>query len=180
MKPFQRPTLPSSVPALLNVRCICRVLWNTSPHTDFSPFVSCRWEERCPVYSSFWRRRPCIGAAHPRPTTQNGKNARRSFLTRGRSRKLKLTLLYIHFKSQDVVSIICVGSVFKSWHLLEKGFLQKLGVLPKRINIRYLTQSSAIGAAFLAAKACALPLEIDFSKNYSELCCYENGKIIAR
>lgn len=148
--------------------------------------VSCRWEARSPKLPSVSRGRNCIGTAYPRPTTQHGKNARRSFLAQGRSQKLKLTVLYIHFKSQDVVSIICVGSVFKSWHLLEKGFLQKLGVLPKRINIRYLTQSSAIGAAWLAAKGRVLSLE--FSKNYFELCqsacpplcCYQNGKIISR
>ena len=77
--------------------------------------------------------------------------------------------------------MICVGSVFKSWHLLERAFLQKLGVSPKRINIRYLTQSSAIGAAFYAAKTmCGVDLQIDFSKNYDELCCYQNGKILHR
>lgn len=85
---------------------------------------------------------------------------------------------------QQEVSVICVGSVFKSWSLLEKAFLQKLSTQlstlksPLRVNIRYLTQSSAIGAAFFAAKSFGDQLTIDFSKNYRELCCYQHGKII--
>ena len=82
-------------------------------------------------------------------------------------------------KSQvEEVPIICVGSVFKSWPLLEGAFLQKIGFSSKKIYIRCLTKSSAIGAAFFAAKSFNLQLPIDFSKNYKELCCYKNGKII--
>lgn len=79
---------------------------------------------------------------------------------------------------EEELSVICVGSVFKSWKLLEKTFIEKLGIISKRINIRYLTQSSAIGAAYFAAKSHGVKLPIDFSKNYHELCCYQNGKIL--
>lgn len=81
-------------------------------------------------------------------------------------------------QKEEELSVICVGSVFKSWKLLEKAFLEKLGIISKRINIRYLTQSSAIGAAYFAAKSHGVKLPIDFSKNYHELCCYQNGKIL--
>lgn len=75
----------------------------------------------------------------------------------------------------DEVPIICVGSVFKSWTLMEEAFFAKIGACPKRIRIRYLTQTSAIGAAFFAARKVGVRLPIDFSDNYRELCCYKNG-----
>ncbi|CAE1283620.1 NAGK [Acanthosepion pharaonis] len=70
------------------------------------------------------------------------------------------------------LQVVCVGSVFKSWDLLRKGFIDVLqgysekGKL-KEISLLRLTQSVAIGAAFHGARTVNQILPIEYDKNYS-------------
>ncbi|KAI7692691.1 hypothetical protein SSS_02922 [Sarcoptes scabiei] len=79
--------------------------------------------------------------------------------------------------TNDHVSIICVGSVFKSWSLLERTFLNEIGPFSKLIEIIYLTETSAIGAAYFAAKD-SIRLPIDHRQHYQLLCRFQNGQKI--
>lgn len=73
--------------------------------------------------------------------------------------------------------MICVGSLFKSWPLLEKAFLDEIGRIPLRLNLVYCNATSAIGAAYYAAKVRAkIKLPIDHEKNYQTLCAYRDGE----
>lgn len=58
------------------------------------------------------------------------------------------------------LSIVCVGSVFNSWDLLEPGFVGLLSQHLKSFRLLKLKQSSAYGAAKLAAKQTGLDLSI--------------------
>ena len=101
-----------------------------------------------------------------------------------------------------------MGSVFKSWSLLESGFADRFNELFSvdevhhhhhhhhestdqsavshkstqlnniSLSVRFLTQTSAIGAAYYAALSFNKTLPIDFSKNYTELSTLSPGKII--
>ncbi|XP_054158103.1 N-acetyl-D-glucosamine kinase-like [Oppia nitens] len=66
------------------------------------------------------------------------------------------------------LSVVCVGSVFKSWSLLEPGFLSALTPELHELTLRLLTTSSAFGAAFLASRKSGHTLRMDFDRN-SEL-----------
>ena len=56
------------------------------------------------------------------------------------------------------LSIVCTGSVFKSWRLLKDGFVSCLKIeanrlhAAKRLDLITIESDSTIGAAFLAAK----------------------------
>ncbi|KAH9423130.1 hypothetical protein DERP_007724 [Dermatophagoides pteronyssinus] len=77
----------------------------------------------------------------------------------------------------DEISVICVGSVFKSWPLLEKKFLNEIGRIRLKLNLVYCNATSAIGAAYYAAKVKAkTKLPIDHEKNYQILCAYRDGQ----
>ena len=76
--------------------------------------------------------------------------------------------------------IVCIGSVWKSWNLLQGGFLETLGIpttegekgcnpILQRFSLIRLNVQSAIGAAYLAAPS-SLPKEL--SKNYSVIYSY--------
>lgn len=83
---------------------------------------------------------------------------------------------FLPFQTETKLSIVCVGSIFKSWQLLEARFLGTLDqhdlVRSKCLSIRYLTESSAVGAAYFAAKQAGHELNIEFAKNYQLLCTY--------
>lgn len=89
-----------------------------------------------------------------------------------------LFILFVFVQRGDEVDIICVGSVFKSWKLMEQSFLDHLGVHQIKMNIRFLTQSSAIGAVYYASKHFGYELNIEFKQNYKQLCCYHKGNIV--
>lgn len=72
--------------------------------------------------------------------------------------------------------IVCVGSVFKSWPLLEKGFVEGLGNHYAKCTLMTLNCSAAIGAAFLAAKNQDFKLPLDFNKNASILYTFDSMK----
>lgn len=66
------------------------------------------------------------------------------------------------------VDIVCVGSVWLSWELLEPGFTRELESAKFRYDLKLLnlTNTMAYGAAYLAADAYDLDLPREYSKNY--------------
>ncbi|GIY53467.1 n-acetyl-D-glucosamine kinase [Caerostris darwini] len=77
-------------------------------------------------------------------------------------------------ESETGLPIVCVGSVFKSWPLLEKGFVAGIEKHYKKCTLMTLTNSSAIGAAYLGSKATGFELPMDYSKNTSILYTYNS------
>lgn len=61
------------------------------------------------------------------------------------------------------MNIICVGSVFKSWDLLESGFVETLGRRVKNFRLLGLKISSAYGAARLGAQCVGIDLQLGHS-----------------
>lgn len=68
----------------------------------------------------------------------------------------------------DEFSVVCVGSVWKSWHLLEPGFSKEIDATERRFGLKLLrlTQSMAIGAAYIAADAIKFYLPRNYENNY--------------
>lgn len=79
------------------------------------------------------------------------------------------------FQDPRGLNIVCVGSVWKSWNLLEKGFLEGLkAVKPTDVEIsKFILLSSksspALGAARLGAEAVGHDLPLDFKSNVDVL-----------
>lgn len=75
------------------------------------------------------------------------------------------------FLQDGGLKIVCVGSVWKSWDLLKKGFLQ--GIKPrnkKDVDIKELTllkllKPGHVGAAYLGARAVSHTIPADYSSN---------------
>lgn len=66
------------------------------------------------------------------------------------------------------VDVVCVGSVWQSWNLLESGFTRQLESAKFKYDLKLLklTNTMAFGAAYLAADTFDLMLPRDYSKNY--------------
>ena len=68
------------------------------------------------------------------------------------------------------LSIICVGSVWLSWELLQSGFIKELNEHKFPFELRLLKLkadvSMAIGAYYMAADSINFPMPRDYSKNY--------------
>lgn len=69
--------------------------------------------------------------------------------------------------------VVCVGSVFKSWHHLKEGFFAGLAGKVEEMTLLRLTKTSAVGCAYLAAKNCGIELPIDFKSNYEVFCHFK-------
>ncbi|XP_013780725.1 N-acetyl-D-glucosamine kinase-like [Limulus polyphemus] len=72
-------------------------------------------------------------------------------------------------ESEGGLPIVCVGSVFKSWELLKDGFHGALDSKLHEFSLLRLKTSSAIGAAFMGAKAVGVKLPLNFSENFYKL-----------
>ncbi|XP_058813860.1 N-acetyl-D-glucosamine kinase [Topomyia yanbarensis] len=66
------------------------------------------------------------------------------------------------------LDIVCVGSVWLSWELLEPGFTKELERAKFKYDLKLLklTNTMALGAAYIAADTYGLQLPRDYSKNY--------------
>ena len=75
-------------------------------------------------------------------------------------------------ESPGGLPIVCVGSVWKSWKLLEKGFLHKLkpnlksDTIVEELSLLRLKIGPETGAAYLAAKSIDYPLPRNYQDNY--------------
>lgn len=65
-------------------------------------------------------------------------------------------------------NIVCVGSVFKSWHLLKNGFVNEISKthVDFGISLISLTQPMAMGAVYVAADSIQENLPRDYSHNF--------------
>ncbi|XP_015782154.1 N-acetyl-D-glucosamine kinase [Tetranychus urticae] len=54
--------------------------------------------------------------------------------------------------NQDGLTVVCVGSVFKSWKLLRQGFIDESQTLGIALNLVRITRPSSLGATYLAAR----------------------------
>jgi N-acetylglucosamine kinase len=86
------------------------------------------------------------------------------------------------------LSIICVGSVWLSWELLQKGFIKELNQKKIPFELRLLklkpNVSMAVGAYYMAADSVDFPMPRDYSENYEIFFNYAgndmtNGKSIS-
>lgn len=70
--------------------------------------------------------------------------------------------------TKNNLNIVCVGSVWKSWPLLQNGFNTEIAKSTYKfgLNLITLTQAMAIGAAYLAADSINYDLPRDYSHNY--------------
>ncbi|CAL1531749.1 unnamed protein product [Lymnaea stagnalis] len=68
--------------------------------------------------------------------------------------------------------VVCVGSVFKSWQLLQPGFVEEMSATLPETGIREVTllrlnSEASLGAAALGAEAAGKQLPLDYANNAS-------------
>lgn len=65
--------------------------------------------------------------------------------------------------------VVCVGSVWLSFNLLQEGFVKQLQTTPqiKEISLLHLNVSGAVGAAYLASDHANLNIPKNYKENYS-------------
>eukprot|EP00040_Diaphanoeca_grandis_P043809 m.10325 g.10325 ORF g.10325 m.10325 type:complete len:339 (+) comp8251_c0_seq2:35-1051(+) len=74
--------------------------------------------------------------------------------------------------SKGVVTIVCTGSVWKSWEYIKGGFVAELEsapLCPSSYKLLQLSESAAVGAAFLGAKQEGTHIAIDFDANSTNI-----------
>lgn len=68
--------------------------------------------------------------------------------------------------AQGGLKVICVGSVWKSWRFMRKGFLEEIhGGSVDELSLLRLTTSSAMGACYLAAEKFDYPFGKPYDSN---------------
>lgn len=85
----------------------------------------------------------------------------------------KATLALLPEVSKDLIidgsfNVVCVGSVWKSWHLLKNGYTKEIAKrnFAHGLNLVHLTEAMAVGATYLAADAINYNLPRDYTKNF--------------
>jgi len=75
------------------------------------------------------------------------------------------------------LKIVCVGSVWKSWGLLEKGFVSSLSQSEDitEVTLVELTVGVAAGATYLGAEAAGFQIPRDYSKNVRQFFHYKKN-----
>lgn len=83
--------------------------------------------------------------------------------------------------SSGHLSVLCIGSVWISWELLKKGFINELREHNIPIEIRLLKLKSevspAVGSIYVAADSIEFPLPREYSKNYEIFFSYNQNDI---
>lgn len=75
------------------------------------------------------------------------------------------------FSADAGLKVVCTGSVWKSWDLLEEGFVEGLsscshhGVKINKLTLLTLNKPAAFGAVYLGAKKAGHHLSVDFNDN---------------
>lgn len=77
------------------------------------------------------------------------------------------------------LNIVCVGSVWKSWHLLKEGFLHEIekGTFSFGLKLLRLTEFMALGAVYIGVDATDYKMPRDYAKNYEVFHYYQNKSI---
>jgi len=73
-------------------------------------------------------------------------------------------------ESEGGIKVVCVGSVWKSWNLLRRGFVQEISQSEdiSELTLVELSVGMATGAAYLGAEAAGYELPRDYKKNVRE------------
>ncbi|XP_021355613.1 N-acetyl-D-glucosamine kinase-like [Mizuhopecten yessoensis] len=77
------------------------------------------------------------------------------------------------------LSVVCVGSVWKSWDLMKQGFMKEIESRDHRIrhlSLCELKQSAAVGAAGIGATSVGSTLPLDYAANASVFFQTQLGK----
>jgi len=75
------------------------------------------------------------------------------------------------FSEDAGLKVVCTGSVWKSWDLLEEGFVEALrscscaGVKVNKLTLLTLNKPAALGAVYLGANKAGCHLPVNFGKN---------------
>lgn len=77
------------------------------------------------------------------------------------------------------LNIVCVGSVWKSWHLLKEGFLTEIakGSFDFGLNLLRLTEHMALGAVYIGVDAKKYKMPRDYTKNYEVFHYYQKKSV---
>lgn len=73
------------------------------------------------------------------------------------------------------IHILCVGSVWLSWHLLQSGFVKYLqnNTNINELSLMRIKTTAAIGAAYMAVDKYNINLRRDYTKNYDIFYTYK-------
>jgi len=143
--------------------------------------MSCRSEIRCHLHSEFQKHIIAGLCAKLAEGAQKGDEmCKAMFRSAGKAlaNHIRALLPNVHpdlLNHRDGIPIVCVGSVFKSWPLLKKGFFKALKSNEskgerKRIKLSLLRVKTclATGAVYLGAKEADYYLPRDYSQNVQE------------
>lgn len=77
------------------------------------------------------------------------------------------------------LNIVCVGSVWKSWHLLKDGFLAEIGKGSFNFGLKLLrlTELMALGAVYIGVDAMNYKMPREYSKNYEVFHYYHSKSV---
>lgn len=77
--------------------------------------------------------------------------------------------------------ILCVGSVWLSWHLLKSGFVFYIqnNTNIEKFSLMKLKTTSAVGAAYMAADKHKFHLPRDYTKNYEVFYTYKHDENVS-
>ncbi|XP_064550409.1 N-acetyl-D-glucosamine kinase [Drosophila montana] len=89
------------------------------------------------------------------------------------ARMIKSLLPKVHrdlVKSGDL-SVVCVGSVWSSWNLLQEAFISEISKMSIDYNLKLvrITKSSAYGACYLGADSAKFDLPRNYADNFTVL-----------
>jgi len=117
----------------------------------------------------------CVELAKCARTTQDPL-CRSAFRAAGRFLALHILALLPNadkalFSADAGLKVVCTGSLWKSWDLMEDGFVEGLdscnhsGVKINKLTLLTLNRPAAYGAVYLGAKKAGCYLPVDFAKN---------------
>lgn len=92
------------------------------------------------------------------------------------ARMIKSLLPKVHkdlVKSGEL-SVVCVGSVWSSWNLLQDAFIEEMSKMKIDYNLKLvrITKSSAYGACYLGADSAKFDLPRNYADNFTVLHTY--------
>lgn len=77
------------------------------------------------------------------------------------------------------LNIVCVGSVWKSWHLLKEGYLAEMerGSFSFGLKLLRLTELMALGAVYIGVDAKKYKMPREYSNNYEVFHYYQKKSV---
>lgn len=85
-------------------------------------------------------------------------------------------------KENGGLHVVCIGSVWKSWELLKKGFINQLNnhnsqrTIVEEFTLLVLEKTVALGGVYLITKKLNYNYPFDYVHNYRELFHYVHNQ----